>query len=177
MRYGWIEFQSSGWEQGWGAGPMEGRVTEVMCSGMTRGCPSNVMKSSRAWRALHPFPIRDAGCWPTPQLKQRRYLSLSRRDPEESEKKHRGKRQRGRLAVITACQPFLGQRREGLFRRWPASEVNSKSGCLCNKKAPVGSHPPAKAVPPSTTLRAPHWRLEEQVEWPGEWGRGSKQHH
>lgn len=104
-------------------------------------------------------------------------ISHCQDETQKREKRTQRERQSGRLAVITARQPFLGQRREGLFRRWPASEVNSKSGCLCNKRAPVGSHPPPKAVPPSTTLRAPHWRLEEQVEWPGEWSRGSKQHH
>lgn len=173
MWYGWIEFQSSGFNQGWGTGAIEGRVTEVMCLGMTSGCLPKVMKS---WRALHPFPTRDAGCWHSlTQLEQRHYLSLSRRDTVE--RGEAGKRQSRQLAVITARQPFLGQRREGLFWRWPVSKVNSESGCLCNKRAPVGSHPPPWAVPPSMTLGAPHWRLEEQVEWPGEWGRGSKHHH
>lgn len=91
-----------------------------------------------AWHALHPFPTRAAGRWHRLSwLEQRCYLSLSRR-----ERKTQRKIENGRLAVITARQPILGHRREELFRQWPASGVNSNSGCLRNKRAPVGFHTP-----------------------------------
>ncbi len=144
MRYGWIEFQSSGWEQGWGAGAMEGRVTEVMCSGMTRGCPSNVMKSSRAWRALHPFPIRDAGCWPTPQLKQRRYLSLSRRDPEESEKTQREKTERA-ARCNHSLPTFLGAEKGGIISAVTCKWGQFKERLFVQQESPCWLPPPCQS--------------------------------
>lgn len=120
-------------------GPQKGGRRSRCASGWREVVRQTVMKSSLGLTFTASIPSKGRGPLAPSLPTWTKTLSFT---VKKREKRTQRKRENGRRAVITARQPILGRRREELFRRWPASGVNSKSGCLRNKRAPVGFHPP-----------------------------------